>query len=330
MRRRPWVDFEEPTDELSGGTGWLNGRAAEVVVPLQAARPPAHRRRRAPAVIGRDERPVHPVGGEWLYLKLYADPRLHDRLLAGPLSEVAAELPEAVDRWFFIRYADPSPHLRLRFHGRPDRLLSEALPRLAEWANALRAEGRAGDLVVDTYRPEARRYGGVEALEQAEHVFRADSEVVLRQLLLPGIGPDGVDPTLLAAVSFVDISRVMLPDRWAGELLAAFPKEHRREAFRARRGEIRRLAEVSWDAALESVLRGRLDGIWAERRNALAAYRARLEATGHDAEAVSEITQSLLHMHHNRAIGINPASEDTVAALARGYAELTPGARAAR
>ncbi|MFI8933264.1 lantibiotic dehydratase C-terminal domain-containing protein [Streptomyces sp. NPDC053474] len=27
--------------------------------------------------------------------------------------------PSGVDRWFFIRHADPDPHLRLRLHGAP-------------------------------------------------------------------------------------------------------------------------------------------------------------------------------------------------------------------
>ncbi|MDF5752129.1 PDZ domain-containing protein [Spongiactinospora sp. TRM90649] len=36
----------------------------------------------------------------------------------------------SVDRWLFVRYADPDPHLRLRLHGDPGRLMGEVLPAL--------------------------------------------------------------------------------------------------------------------------------------------------------------------------------------------------------
>jgi hypothetical protein len=35
-----------------------------------------------------------------------------------------------MDRWFFVRYADPEAHVRLRFHGKPEVLLGQLLPAL--------------------------------------------------------------------------------------------------------------------------------------------------------------------------------------------------------
>ncbi len=52
-------------------------------------------------------------------------PRVFENeLLTGPVAELCEEAlatGEAAS-WFFIRYADPDPHLRLRFRGDPDRL----------------------------------------------------------------------------------------------------------------------------------------------------------------------------------------------------------------
>jgi thiopeptide-type bacteriocin biosynthesis protein len=54
--------------------------------------------------------------------------------------------------------------------------------------------------------------------------------------------------------------------------------------------------------------------IWDERADALTAYRDRLRALG-DTLPV-HIMPSLLHMHHNRLLGIDRTNEERVTALA--------------
>ena len=82
------------------------------------------------------------------------------------------------DRWFFIRYADPDCHLRVRFHGDPGRLHAEVLP-LLEAAGASPRARAAWRIELDTYEREVERYGGPEAIELAERAFHADSDAVL-------------------------------------------------------------------------------------------------------------------------------------------------------
>lgn len=63
----------------------------------------------------------HLPGEDWLFVKWYAEPSAHEALLAEHLPALLAEVEDEVDRWFFLRYQDPEPHLRLRIHGDPGR-----------------------------------------------------------------------------------------------------------------------------------------------------------------------------------------------------------------
>ncbi|WP_205127074.1 lantibiotic dehydratase [Paenibacillus ginsengarvi] len=120
-------------------------------------------------------------GSEWLYAKLYTGTATADRVLREVIRPVTAKALQsgAADRWFFIRYGDPDFHLRLRFHGDPQRLLTEVLPALRATAAPLLNDGSAWRVQLDTYVPEWNRYGGPEGIRAAEELFHLDSEAVL-------------------------------------------------------------------------------------------------------------------------------------------------------
>src|SRR5262249_34676440 len=84
-----------------------------------------------------------PPGSEWLYAKLYTGPAAVDQVLRDVVKPVVQKVMHsgAADRWFFIRYGDPDWHLRLRFHGVPNRLHGEVLPALQAAAAPLLADG---------------------------------------------------------------------------------------------------------------------------------------------------------------------------------------------
>jgi class I lanthipeptide synthase len=96
--------------------------AHELIVPftLDRASAPRARRRRTTRPPSESRRRFAP-GTEWLYANLYGPVAAADRVLVDCIGPLARRLREAsvVDRWFFVRYADPGRHLRVRFHGRP-------------------------------------------------------------------------------------------------------------------------------------------------------------------------------------------------------------------
>ena len=155
----------------------------ELVIPLERdveTDPLPPLRRAAPDSAERSFAP----GSRWLYAKLYAGAAAIDDVLRQIVAEIVDDaLRSAAARsWFFIRYADPERHLRVRFKGDPDRLWGEVLPRLHAATSQAMASGLVWRMQLDTYEREVERYGGVVGVALAEELFRADSDAALAVL----------------------------------------------------------------------------------------------------------------------------------------------------
>jgi thiopeptide-type bacteriocin biosynthesis protein len=163
------------------------GDTAEVVVPfvrrapLPSAGTPAQRPRRVAF------RRVFAPGSEWTYLKLYTGTATADRLLREEIAPLASQLEH--DGWFFLRYADPGFHLRVRFRGDPA-VIRPPVEALA--ARALEA-GLVSDAVLGTYVRELERYGGPAGIVAAERIFELDSNAVIELLTRLEPGDAGFD-----------------------------------------------------------------------------------------------------------------------------------------
>jgi thiopeptide-type bacteriocin biosynthesis protein len=96
-------------------------------------------------------------------------PRPHDRFLVDEVKPfVDAMRPDA---FFFIRYNDPAPHIRLRLMSARD-LDQEVL-------------GVFPDAEIVAYEPEFERYGGPELMPVAERQFESSSRAVLAAMSRP-------------------------------------------------------------------------------------------------------------------------------------------------
>lgn len=180
----------------------------ELVIPFvrsDAPAGPGEAREPRPQAVSREIPRRFPPGSEWLYAKLYAGTLAVDKII-GEIRPLVEELIESsvIDRWFFIRYGDPSWHARIRFHGDPSRLMSEALPRLEKTIRPLIGEGTIWRFQLDTYEREVERYGGAGAMPLAEEIFHADSDFAAGILdkLLPG--EEGEDARWRLALAGVD------------------------------------------------------------------------------------------------------------------------------
>lgn len=144
-------------------------------------------------------------GSEWLYLKVYTGQVTADRLLLGVLGPQLEEMLGAklINSYFFIRYADPRFHVRLRLAGSPDALLSRVLPRLRDHLQPEIRKHAVASIVVDSYERETERYGGVSSIELAEAIFFHDSRAVLRALRVLGDDMNG-DTRWQAALVGID------------------------------------------------------------------------------------------------------------------------------
>lgn len=299
--------------------GWLHGpggaHEAEAVVTLTPCRPPGAKTpaRTVRPVVRRGPAEIAP-GGPWLYATLYASAERQDELLTGPLRRFLAELgsspagPGGVDRWFFIRYADPDPHLRLRLHGDQALLNGVVLPRLHDMAGQLAADGLARGLRLDSYVPETERYGGPALIGAAEEVFHADSQLVLEQLAAPT--DDRILSTAFAVTDLVRAFHRGYGGGWRRWLTATYPKqEQHHKAFAARRR-----------AALATITPHDLPD--PQSQHAAAERLGRLvraqEERGALSASADAVLASLVHMHCNRRLGVDRTAEAQTLAVVRG------------
>jgi len=291
----------------------------ELVVPfVQIAPPRPETNDAAPRATRSLVRRRFPPGSEWLYAKLYTGAGTADQVLnhlVGPL--VRSSLASgAADAWFFIRYADPDWHLRLRLHGDRSRLHAEVLPSLEAAAAPLLEAGQLWRMQLDTYEREVERYGGDRGVELAEQVFAADSQAVLTIMGLLS-GDAGLDLRWRLAMRGMDL---LFDD------LGLTLQEKRSVARRAREGFGREFGidgnfrgQVSQRYRAERArLEALLDpgqappaplaaGLEALRRRSLqlapvTAELRRLGRAGHLAATLADVGMSYAHMHVNRLL----------------------------
>ncbi|MET0406244.1 MAG: lantibiotic dehydratase [Cystobacter sp.] len=296
-------------DELCVESG--DGRYVhELVVPfIREARPrPMREERPRPTPSGPAPRRF-PPGSEWLYLKLYTGTATADRLLREALPDTVRRLlaTGATDRWFFLRYADPEHHLRLRFHGDPARLESEVWPALRQACAAALDDGSVWRLQLDTYEREVERYGGPEGILLAEELFSADSDAVLT-LLQDSAGDEGADQrwrlalqgmaTLLEDLGLTLEARLAVAQRLRENFAREFSLD---PAFEERLG-LRFRAERK---ALETLLLGPGPAALRPRSARVGAVGPRLWEARREArlsQSVESLAGDLLHMHANRML----------------------------
>lgn len=61
---------------------------------------------------------IYTIGSEWAYFKIYTGANMADDILVKELAQLVGLYlkNKVIDHWFFIRYADPDTHIRVRFH----------------------------------------------------------------------------------------------------------------------------------------------------------------------------------------------------------------------
>lgn len=296
----------------------------EFVVPLRQAHLTPIEPLEMPAqLVSRGDR-LRPVGTEWLYMKLYCGRSHQDDLIAGPITALVSQLAVAalVTGWFFVRYADPDHHVRVRLRGEPTALLTHALPIITAWGNALIEQGLVTRVTFDTYDREVERYGGPEGITLAEDLFAGDSSAVAAITGLRLAKRLVLEPLDVALITVDDlVASLGLPVADRLELYRTI-RTGSQPAFTQRISQLRRtfhdyrktaqrlIADRPWLSAqpggmeLLSCLEARACIL-----GPLGAQLAQASATGLLQTSISSFIASCTHMHCNRLLGINRAAE---------------------
>ncbi|AZA79217.1 lantibiotic dehydratase [Chryseobacterium sp. G0186] len=123
-------------------------------------------------------------GSEWLYIKIYTGIKTSDIILEEAVIPLLQEFQQEnlMKKWFFIRYNDPRPHLRIRFELSDSSNFNKIFALINEYLKEYVDSGEISSLLLDTYQREIERYGK-ETIEQAELLFWKSSSSVLYNYL---------------------------------------------------------------------------------------------------------------------------------------------------
>lgn len=149
----------------------------------------------------------YPLGSEWIYLKIYCHEQSANHLIGQvlfPLLEVNES--NIIKKWFFIRYQDPKPHIRLRMHVKA-REIGQILTSFKEHLSDSIQLKIIQDYQSDTYRREIERYSPL-LMETVETVFHTSSKLVCHYIANIESALFEVDYHTLALVSTRDIIQI--------------------------------------------------------------------------------------------------------------------------
>lgn len=306
----------------------------EVVIPFVRQQPRAAKaekpkassdvRVESPAIASGVQRSFLP-GSEWLFAKIYGSSSHLDRILLEHVKPLVEKVFASgdVDNWFFIRYGDPHPHLRLRVHGDPRTLSAAVLPQLWECIERQRRQGRTWRVQLDTYEREIERYGGPAGICVSEKLFQFDSELVLDLLYsisdqLGGkirwqLGVCGID-SLLSALGLELSARRQLMNSLGrfGDKNASGNERYRKqlsERFRNERQALESLLEGT--AELPSLACAAL-ARFKERAQTIRIELEQAQQAGKLTGSIVDLAGSYVHMHLNRLFRSAPNAQEKV------------------
>jgi thiopeptide-type bacteriocin biosynthesis protein len=224
------------------------------------------------------------------------------------------------EEWFFVRYSDPDPHVRLRFRGAPEHLVGQLVPQFCSWAADLMTDGLCLRFCFDTYEREVERYGGVEGTVAAEALFAADSRAVSELLYLNQQYLLEMDRRTLAVLSIDDLLAglgLTEADRLQWYRDQVVSRHETGQEYRQRKATLRSLLgdprQLSAEPGGEAVAQ-----VLAARRGALAPIAQRLDGLterGELGQPRSKLYQSFVHLHCNRLLGSDWSTERQVIGL---------------
>jgi lantibiotic biosynthesis protein len=123
-------------------------------------------------------------GSEWLFIKFYLEEEGRDRFLLKFIAPLAKHLEEEgiIHGWFYVRYNDPEPHLRIRFRLSSTESIFSILPLIQQSSLEWIKKGFIKNMVIIPYEREIERYGGEALIEGAESLFCRDTLAIIHLL----------------------------------------------------------------------------------------------------------------------------------------------------
>jgi len=123
-------------------------------------------------------------GQDWLYFEIYCHPSNSNLILQTIARNYLAPVQKKLKNWFFIRYGDPSYHIRLRVKLGETADIAGLVSNLSAVLAPYVETGMISDVELKTYRRETERYGPGR-MELTEQCFGNNSRLVLSLIKIP-------------------------------------------------------------------------------------------------------------------------------------------------
>jgi len=259
------------------------------------------------------------LGSEWTYFKVFGCGAWMENLIVYYLSPFATELlnNKLIDEYFFMRYADPEPHIRIRF--KSDNAMQN-IPKYAEWLSNLCHEKVISRYEVGCYEREIERYGGIRGIDIAEEVFYMDSRIAEKILLLKKEEKIKYSDEVIGIVS-----TIMYMEQYGWDFeqqlcwLNSFIKK---EEYKIEYNKNRKLYEKvcnssnSWNNFCESEDGKILKQLFDARQTSVNKYREEINRKSITTDERIVIA-GLIHLSFNRLFGMDREFERKVMAFTR-------------
>ncbi|MEG0928436.1 thiopeptide-type bacteriocin biosynthesis protein [Chryseobacterium sp.] len=240
-------------------------------------------------------------GSEWLYIKIYTGIKTADIILEEAVRPLLHNFQEEnwIKKWFFIRYNDPRPHLRVRLELSDSSHFNKIFALIKDCLKEYIASGEISGMILDTYQREIERYGN-DTIEQAEFLFWKSSSSILNEY----IHFDDEDKIIIS-LFYIDtlLECIGLPllikFDWIKKDNLAFKQEFNADKrLNSRLDKKYRTFILKYSEFLES------DEYLAFRQSIITEVRESEKELKHVMEhyqgAVHDFFQSIFHMHINR------------------------------
>lgn len=258
-------------------------------------------------------------GSEWLYFKIYCLPMRANEILTRhivPLIE-ALQSSGSIRQYFFIRYNDPSPHIRLRFLLNSDNDEQKITAQLQQGLYATADAGLISKVMLDTYERELERYSP-ELIDIVEESFCGSSALVLA--FLSHVTSHDNDysyyQVAFAAVHIMmDIFGYALADRieFFEQLYFSFAGEFKSTASLKEQVTAKYRELSKWEGFEQLFSFDNVPELAAHMNTFIATNKAIAEKIqGRPFAKIYKLISSLIHMHLNRVFTDMPRTQEMV------------------
>lgn len=264
------------------------------------------------------------IGSEWLYYHIYIGVEYSDPFLVDILFPFVQQRLQnkAIDQFFFIRYRDTDPHLRIRFHLSNPSVLGTVLQDFNEAIKSYLEKELIWKVTTETYEREIERYG-LDTMLESEQVFFLDSLSILKILTLQAQHPDKDLLPQFAILQMLQYLDAFYSDLEAKNKFVGWCKDKFGLEFSMDQKTVRQSMNSKY-RSMSPWLNQLLDGTHED----LPLYRSILAETAnnntvlfeqikHKAEAASasfvdSLLSSYIHMHVNRLFSNHQRQQEFV------------------